>query len=173
METTLARPTDSVMADVQNIQDQADTHAASEFVDLDRAEAMRLLAGVSYGRVVLSVGALPAIRAVNHLVDDDDRIILRTRLTSRTSTAVQPRTQSGLVVAYEADEFDPHRRAGWSVVVTGLASAITDPNEVARYERLLHPWVNEAESLVAIEPHMVTGIRITPVGAPTSTDSKP
>ena len=78
---------------------------------------MRLLASVDYGRVVFTLNALPAIRPVNHLVDDG-RIIIRTRLTT-TISAVMGSARSGVVVAYEADNFDPQSRAGWSVVATG------------------------------------------------------
>lgn len=68
---------------------------------------------------------------------------------------------AGVVVAYEADDLDPRRRTGWSVVVTGLATEVSDPEQVARYQRLLHPWVNMAmDTVVAIEPEIVTGIRI-------------
>ena len=55
-----------------------------------------------------------AVRPVNHLVDDD-QIIIRTRLSSAISTAVRA-ADPAVVVAYEADTFDPHRRVGWSVV---------------------------------------------------------
>jgi hypothetical protein len=125
---------------------------------LDRVEAMRLLASVSYGRVVFTLAALPAIRPVNHLVDED-RIIIRTRLTTSISAAVQS-TTAGVVVAYEADSFDPERHAGWSVVVTGRARTVTDSDQIARYERLLHPWVNHADTVLAIDPYIVTGFRI-------------
>ena len=43
---------------------------ASGAQELERAEAMRLLASIGYGRVVFTLNALPAIRPVNHLVDD-------------------------------------------------------------------------------------------------------
>lgn len=47
------------------------------------------------------------------------------------------------------------------MVVTGLATEVSDPEQVARYQRLLHPWVNMAmDTVVAIEPEIVTGIRI-------------
>lgn len=131
--------------------------------ELTRAEAMRLLASVSYGRVVLSVGALPAIRAVNHLIDEG-RIILRTRLTAPASGTRRANAHSGLVVAYEADHLDPDRHTGWSVVVTGMAKTVSDPGAIARYERLLRPWVNEADTVVAIEPQIVTGMRLAPDG---------
>lgn len=121
------------------------------------SEALRLLAAVDYGRVVFTFGALPAIRPVNHLVDDG-RIIIRTRLTSAISTATRSRDNS--VVAYETDSFDHGTRTGWSVVATGRASTVADPDEVSRYERLLHPWVNQADTVIAIEPTIVTGFRI-------------
>jgi len=124
---------------------------------IDSATALRLLAGVDYGRVVFSLKTLPAIRPVNHLVDEG-RIIIRTRLTASISTAV--RSGNGVVVAYEADSLDPQTRTGWSVVVTGRAYTLTDPDQVLRYEQLLHPWVNHADTVVAIEPEIITGLRI-------------
>ncbi|PPJ31023.1 pyridoxamine 5'-phosphate oxidase family protein [Nocardia nova] len=132
-------------------------------VALERAEAMRLLAGIAYGRVVFTRDALPAIRPVNHFVEADGRVVVRTRLTSRLTSAI--RADPGVVVAYEADEIDPGTRTGWSVVVTGLARPVADPNRVARYERLLPPWIAAAmDTVVEIEPTIVTGIRL--VGAP-------
>ena len=131
---------------------------ASGSQKVSRAEAMRLLASVDYGRVVFTLKALPAVRPVNHLVDDG-RIIIRTRLTTAIST-VATSADSGVVVAYEADDFDSQSQSGWSVVATGWARRVTDPGEVSRYERLLHPWVNHADTVLTIDPDVVTGIRI-------------
>jgi Pyridoxamine 5'-phosphate oxidase len=64
----------------------------------------------------------------------------------------------------EADSMDTHTRTGWSVVVTGRAYTVTDPDQVARYEKLLHPWVNHADTVVAIEPGIITGFRIIAPG---------
>jgi pyridoxamine 5'-phosphate oxidase-like protein len=124
---------------------------------LDSAEAMRLLASVDYGRVVFNLQALPAIRPVNHLVDDG-MIVIRSRLTSAISSVIK--STDRVVVAYEADSFDGRTRTGWSVVVTGHAHTLTDPDSVGRYERLLHPWVNHADTVIAIEPEIVSGLRI-------------
>ncbi len=130
-------------------------------VDLTRDEAMRLLAGVPFGRVVYTREALPAIRPVNHVVVDDEIVIVRTRLTTRLTSTV--RADTHVVVAYEADEIDPVRRAGWSVVVTGIARPVTDPDRLARYERLLRPWVGgDPDSAIATEPTLVTGVRLVP-----------
>ncbi|WP_067537054.1 pyridoxamine 5'-phosphate oxidase family protein [Nocardia crassostreae] len=124
-------------------------------VHLSREEALRLLSSVPFGRVVFTRDALPAIRPVNHLVDADEVIVVRTRLTSAV------RADSTVVVAYEADDIDPDLQVGWSVVVTGIARTVTDPDRLARYERLLRPWVNGAmDTVVAIEPTLVTGIRL-------------
>lgn len=121
---------------------------------------MRLLASVDHGRVVFTDRALPAIRPVNHLVDEG-RVIVRTRLTATLSASVRSNADAGVVVAYEADNLDPERRLGWSVVVTGLATTVTDPHKVARYEQLLRPWVNKVmDTVIAIDPEIVTGIRI-------------
>jgi hypothetical protein len=122
---------------------------------------MRLLASVDYGRVVFTMDALPAIRPVNHLVDEG-RIIIRTRLTRAISTVVTSADSGGVVIAYEADDFDSRSRSGWSIVVTGWARRITDPEQVSRYERLLQPWVNHADTVLAIEPEVVSGLLIEP-----------
>jgi nitroimidazol reductase NimA-like FMN-containing flavoprotein (pyridoxamine 5'-phosphate oxidase superfamily) len=128
---------------------------ARRSVELDRAEALGLLASVSYGRVVFTLDALPAIRPVNHLLDDGE-IIIRTRLSSKLTSAVDP----GTVVAYEVDQLDPLRRVGWSVVVTGNARPITDPDRLARYERQLEPWVDMVMDVaIGIETQLVSGVR--------------
>jgi len=141
--------------------DGTNVSSPREVVEIVRAEAMRLLASVPYGRVVFTRDALPAIRPVNHLVDNG-RVILRTRVTAAISSVLRSVPSPAVVVAYEADELDAERQSGWSVVVTGVATTLTDPEQVARYERLLHPWVNTADTVIAIDPHIVTGIRIGP-----------
>ncbi len=121
---------------------------------------MRLLASIDHGRVVFTRNALPAIRPVNHLIDDG-QVIVRTRLTATVSTVVQRYPSTEVVVAYEADQLDAVDRTGWSVVVTGLATTVADAAQIARYEQLLHPWVNLAmDSVIAINPQIVTGVRI-------------
>ncbi|MEU1273777.1 pyridoxamine 5'-phosphate oxidase family protein [Streptomyces sp. NPDC005799] len=130
-------------------------------VELDSVEAMRLLGGVSFGRIGFTQHALPTIRPVNHILVDGD-IVIRTHegaaLTRRTRNAGDP----GVVVAYEADVIDPATHLGWSVVVTGYAHLVTDPDELARYQSLLRPWVKQTmDYAVRIRPDLVTGIRLT------------
>ncbi|MFE3227798.1 pyridoxamine 5'-phosphate oxidase family protein [Nocardia sp. NPDC059228] len=131
---------------------------ARRVVNLSRVESLRLLSGVPFGRVVFTRDALPAIRPVNHILDGDT-VIVRTQLTSRLTSTV--RADSDVVVAYEADDIDRTTRLGWSVVVTGIARTITDPDLVARYDALVKPWADgNMDTIVAIEPTLVTGIRL-------------
>jgi len=129
--------------------------------ELDSSEALRLLGGVSLGRVVFTRHALPQIRPVNHVMDGGD-IVIRTHegaaLTSHTGPADGP----GVVVAYEADLIDPDTHLGWSVVVTGYAHLVTDPRELARYRAMLRPWVEQTmDYAVRIRPDLVTGVLLT------------
>ncbi|NIK59119.1 pyridoxamine 5'-phosphate oxidase family protein [Kribbella shirazensis] len=129
------------------------TAIARRLENLDRDTALALLATAGFGRVVFTQHALPAIRPVNHLVDNG-QVIIRTRLSAAVSRA------AGEVVAYEADDLDAVRRLGWSVVVTGTARTVDDPDRVARLERTLHPWVDQPmNTIIAIDTELVTGVR--------------
>jgi hypothetical protein len=112
-------------------------------VEIDGAEALRLLGSVPMGRIAFTRQALPTIRPVNHIVDD------------------------GVVVAYEADAIDPDTHLGWSVVVTGYAHLVTNTLELARYQELLRPWVRQPmDYAVRIHPDLVTGLLLVPVDQP-------
>lgn len=133
--------------------------------ELSRAEAMRRLGSVPVGRVVFTRHVLPAIRPVNHLVDGG-QVIIRSHDGSAIVTAA--RARMGTVVAYEADEIDPASRTGWSVVVTGLARLVGEPEQVARYQDLLQPWVaGKMDSIISIDAQAVTGFELIPGITPT------
>jgi nitroimidazol reductase NimA-like FMN-containing flavoprotein (pyridoxamine 5'-phosphate oxidase superfamily) len=124
------------------------------FRELDRQECLRLLAKVPVGRVVYTRHALPAVLPVNFALDGGGAVLLRTSADSELVRAVD-----GAVVAFEADEVDAVAQAGWSVVVTGAASVVTDPAEHRRLAvsgpRSWVPWPREV--FVRIEPELVTG----------------
>jgi nitroimidazol reductase NimA-like FMN-containing flavoprotein (pyridoxamine 5'-phosphate oxidase superfamily) len=133
--------------------------------ELSTAEALRLLAGVPIGRVVFTRHALPAIRPVNHLVADG-QIVIRSNPGTVLSAEVAP---SGAVVAFEADELDADRHLGWSVIVTGVARLVDDPEEAAHYKARLRPWVSgEMDQVVRISPEIVTGFRLRPASPATT-----
>jgi nitroimidazol reductase NimA-like FMN-containing flavoprotein (pyridoxamine 5'-phosphate oxidase superfamily) len=126
-------------------------------LDLIPAECWDLLRGTSLGRVVFTMHALPAIRPVNHLVDGRT-IVIRSHLGSAITGHA---SRSGAVVCYEADDIDPVRHTGWSVIVTGTARLVTGPEAVSRYRQALEPWVTRPmDQVIAITPEMITGIRL-------------
>lgn len=124
------------------------------FRELDRQECVRLLARVPVGRIVFTRGALPAVLPVNFAVEGDGAVVVRCSAESELVRAVD-----GAVVAFEADEVDAGACAGWSVVVTGAASVVTDPGERRRLAvcgpRSWVPWPREV--FVRVEPELVTG----------------
>jgi len=90
---------------------------------LDRADCLRLLGSVSLGRIGITVGALPTILPINFRVDGG-RILFRTGVGTKLEAATH-----GAVVAFEVDAFDPMYHSGWSVVVTGVARPVDDPDD--------------------------------------------
>ncbi len=126
-------------------------------VELTAAESWRLLAGVSVGRIVFTQHAMPAIRPVNHMVDEET-VIIRSHLGA---AIVGRASGDGTVVCYEADDIDPVRHNGWSVIVTGLARLVRDPAAISRYQQVLQPWTDsQMDYVIAIRPHVITGLRL-------------
>ena len=127
-------------------------------LQLTSAESWQLLGSVSLGRIVFSQRALPAIRPVNHLVEGGT-IIVRSHLGS--AIAGHASAEGGAVVCYEADELDPVRHTGWSVIATGIARLVSEPAAIAAYQEHLEPWVDgEMDYVITIEPQIVSGIRL-------------
>jgi nitroimidazol reductase NimA-like FMN-containing flavoprotein (pyridoxamine 5'-phosphate oxidase superfamily) len=125
-------------------------------VELTAAESWRLLAGAQLGRIVFTQHAMPAIRPVNHLVDDET-IIIRSHL----GAAIVDRAGDGAVVCYEADDIDPVRHTGWSVIATGMARLVRDPAAVSRYKQSLQPWTDsQMDYVISITPQFITGLRL-------------
>ncbi|MFD3732062.1 pyridoxamine 5'-phosphate oxidase family protein [Streptomyces sp. NPDC058632] len=124
------------------------------FRELGRQECLRLMGTVPVGRIVYTRRALPAVLPVNFGLDEDGSVLLRTAVASELVRAID-----GAVVAFEADDVDAARQAGWSVVVTGPAAVVTDPAEHARLTRTgPASWVPAPrEVFVRIGPGLVTG----------------
>jgi hypothetical protein len=129
-------------------------------VQLGRAECLRLLSSVPYGRVVFTAGALPAVRLASHLADGEQIVVC-----ASLGAAVNPGPDgTAPVVAYEADLVDGARQSGWSVVVVGRAALITDERLAARYRESLGPvWADEqASQVITITAELITGYLINP-----------
>jgi len=125
-------------------------------------EALELLADSPYGRIVFVRDGEPAIRPLNHIVDNGE-VIIRTHLGAALTEALA--ASDGLRVAYQADLLDAGDRLGWSVTVTGTAVVVDDPARRHRCTQVLRPWLDKTnDTVIAIRPHSVTGYRI--VAAP-------
>jgi nitroimidazol reductase NimA-like FMN-containing flavoprotein (pyridoxamine 5'-phosphate oxidase superfamily) len=126
-------------------------------LELIPQECWDLLRGTSVGRVVFTMKAMPAIRPVNHVVDGQT-IIIRSHLASAIAGHA---SRDGSVVCYEADEIDPVGHTGWSVIATGMARLVTDPDAIRRYQQALEPWVaRDMDQVITITPATITGIRL-------------
>ena len=125
---------------------------------LSPEECLRLLAASRVGRVVVNDRALPAAFPVNFAVLDDDVVFLTTA-GSKLEAAEEEE-----VMAFEADEIEPALRSGWSVLVQGLASVITDPDELRRARLLaLESWTPGGQGqYVRITSELISGRRILP-----------
>ncbi|MET8410357.1 pyridoxamine 5'-phosphate oxidase family protein [Streptomyces sp. NPDC005195] len=129
-------------------------YADDGFRELGRQECLVLLVRAPVGRIVHTRHALPAVLPVTFCLDADSAVLLRTAADSDLARSVD-----GVVVAFEADEVDARAHSGWSVVVTGRATVVTDP---AEHGRLSHTgprsWVaTPRDVFIRIEPELVTG----------------
>ncbi|MEV0199754.1 pyridoxamine 5'-phosphate oxidase family protein [Nonomuraea sp. NPDC050691] len=141
---------------------------ARDLKELSRADALRLLASAPIGRIVFTRHALPAVRPVNHIVVDG-HIVIRSDPGTVISAEVAP---SGAVVAFEADELDVEERLGWSVIVTGVARLVEDPEEAASYRARLIPWLaGDRDQVIRIRAEMVTGFELVPAASPNGSSS--
>jgi uncharacterized protein len=130
--------------------------AEREIARLDRADCLRLLAGVPIGRLIFTVNALPAVRPMNFALDDG-LILLRTAPDSTVARKVD-----GQVVVFQVDELDAATSSGWSITVTGRAALVTDPDAIARYLAVpLAPWAPGTKELfVTVGIELAEGVRI-------------
>jgi uncharacterized protein len=123
--------------------------------DLSRRQCLSLLSSVRVGRVGVSIGALPAIMPVNFLVLGEAivfRTVPGTKLDAATAHAV---------VAFETDDYAPDGAWGWSVLIQGVASEITEgPEHESMRVALLKAWAfpdGLANRIVRIDPTFMSG----------------
>jgi uncharacterized protein len=127
---------------------------------LDRGECLALMATIPVGRISVSIGALPVILPVNFVLMGASivfRTVPGTKLDAATKRAV---------VAFEVDQYASDGSSGWSVLVQGVCSEITDPAELAKLDAsLLRAWAFDdgaAQRFVRIEASFVNGRRFAP-----------
>jgi uncharacterized protein len=119
-------------------------------------ECRGLLTKAEIGRVVVSVGALPAALPVTYRVVGDN-IVFRTAPGTKLTAAVD-RT----VVGFEVDELDPTTRSGWSVLVVGTSRVVTDLVEIAELDEAgIYSWLDaDLTHYVKIDIQQISGRRL-------------
>lgn len=129
---------------------------------LTRDECLRLLGRATLGRLAITSGALPMVLPVNFRLVGE-RIVFRTGAGTKLDAAT-----NGNVVAFEVDDMDPLWHTGWSVVVTGVASEVTDPADRAELADVGIPrWApTDADRIVTVSTAVVSGRRMGPAPAP-------
>jgi nitroimidazol reductase NimA-like FMN-containing flavoprotein (pyridoxamine 5'-phosphate oxidase superfamily) len=125
---------------------------------LDREQCLRLLDGATLGRIAVTSAALPTVLPVNFRLAGE-RIVFRTGAGTKLAAATR-----NAVVAFEVDDFDPVQHTGWSVVVTGVARPVENPDDLAELRTLGIPrWAAGPDHhMVEVSIELVSGRRIPP-----------
>jgi len=124
---------------------------------LDRQACLKLLGGVSLGRIVYTERAMPAIQPVPFVLHDE-MIILRANVSGKLSAAIRD-----TVVAFEAGRFSEDLNSGWSVRVIGRVTEIVCPEELAELAVLpLASWDNSPNAhYLQVTVDLISGRRLT------------
>jgi uncharacterized protein len=132
-------------------------HAGLEVLPLE--DCLRRLASVPVGRIGFSADGEVVVFPVNHALSGQD-VVFRTARGATLSAA-----EAGREVVFEADDYDPNSRSGWSVLVNGRAEAVYEDSEIKLLDELdLHPWADGCNRpfWVRIRPRSITGRLIPP-----------
>ena len=130
---------------------------AQRLETLDRDECLALLTRHGFlGRLGVIVDGRPEIFPVNYIADAGAVVFCTADGTKLDAI------QHGRPVSFEVDEHEPLHHAGWSVLVRGPATVVTDPAELARLrDGPLHPWVRGARAnWIRIEIADISGRRL-------------
>ena len=110
------------------------------------------LAAGGIGRVIFSTDRGPIALPVNYEYTAGEVVI-------STDTEKAAALESQNIVGFEIDRIDDVMSEGWSVLVTGTARRVDDPEEIdALSSTNLESWAgDDRHSLVAIRPKEITG----------------
>ena len=129
---------------------RAGRHPSLETLTREQCEAHLGAGGV--GRLVFNGERGPVALPVNFESTGGD-IIISTDVDKASLLETQP------VVGFEVDRVDDALSEGWSVLVSGTARRVDDPDEVLRLSSLdLEAWAGgDRHALICITPTSVTG----------------
>ncbi len=121
---------------------------------LSDEECWRLVGSAPVGRVAVVAAGQPVILPINHLLVGHHVVFLTAPGTKLSAAVVQQ------PIAFEVDAWNAKDRHGWSVIVEGVATLVTDPTEIHQLDALgLEPWAGSDQQTewVKIMPHDISG----------------
>jgi nitroimidazol reductase NimA-like FMN-containing flavoprotein (pyridoxamine 5'-phosphate oxidase superfamily) len=124
---------------------------------LTRAESRAYLGSGGVGRFLYDGDEGPVAVPVNYGMLGD-AVVFRTESDGSAAAAVKRQQR----VSFDVDHLDEALSAGWSVLVSGQATEITDPAELASARELgIEPWAGgERETYIKLTAHTISGRRI-------------
>lgn len=125
---------------------------------LDPLDCYGLLRQAYVGRLGYVREDRAVIVPVNYRLDERGRIVVRSVPGGKLDAA-----RRGDVLTLQVDGSDDLYHSGWSVLASGPAEELTDPDEVrALDDLLLRSWSGEAADgrWIRIRPDVVTGRRL-------------
>jgi hypothetical protein len=117
---------------------------------LERAECVRRLGPAGFGRLAITLDALPWIVPVRYAFDGS-RIVVDVGADTEIAAAARE-----AVVAFEADVVDPTTGEPWSVIAVGVAHGV---RQDVLFGRDCVPG-QIAAAIVAIDPEIMKSIRL-------------
>jgi len=123
---------------------------------LDRSQCFQRLRPGGIGRVVFSEARGPVALPVNYRLLAED-VVFRTG-----DGTIGAAAKAGVPMSIEVDHLDEALGEGWSVLVTGTASIVSDDDELRRVaEAHVEPWAGgDRHRVVRISTGEVSGRRI-------------
>jgi uncharacterized protein len=121
--------------------------------ELDADVCRQMLARCTFGRVAFGDDEGLTVLPVN-CVFSGDVVLYRAQAGSTLDELGH-----GRVVAFEADHLDPVSESGWSVLIRGTATHVTDPERIAALaDTGTHAWApGTHDRWVEIRPQQMTG----------------
>jgi len=132
----------------------SDERSERHFEALGREQCLDLLESNHLGRVAWQAADLPQILPVTYATHQGS-VYFRTTPDGILSELAQPTR-----VALEVDELDQQTRSGWSIVLHGRTSAVSEPDALADLWAAdsLVPWAGGNRTLfICIRPDRVSG----------------
>jgi hypothetical protein len=123
---------------------------------LSEAECHDLLASASFGRMALTIRALPVVMPVNYGYLGGSVILGMGDGPARRAVAEENVIALGVDSANFTDVF-------WAVLAIGKATEVTDPSQTAQYQSLglADPTGTAASHYLRLQPDILTGYRTT------------